>query len=107
VQNTDILELNSRLISTEEILGPEASTLNTVIQSYITALEERITTKTEEREEEISHKLSLQVAENKRMTQHFSAIKRENQAMGKRVVALEERVAALEIELGGDIEEDE
>jgi len=56
---------------------------------------------------EMDHKFSLQVAENKRMQQHLSTVKRENQAMTRRLVALEDRVARLESELGGDDEDDE
>jgi len=54
-----------------------------------------------------SLKRSLQVAENKRMQQHLSTSKRENQAMKNRLIALEERVMNLELELGGDDEFDE
>ncbi len=53
-------------------------------------------------QEEMEHKFSLQVAENKRMQQHLSTAKRENQAMGKRLIAAEERLKAIESELGGD-----
>lgn len=58
-------------------------------------------------QEDCDHKFSLQAAENKRMQQHLSTAKRENQALTKRLVALEERVAVLELELGGDDNEDE
>lgn len=58
-------------------------------------------------QEDMDHKFSLQVAENKRMQQHLSNTKRENQALTKRLVALEERVATLELELGGDEEDEE
>ena len=53
-------------------------------------------------QEEMDHKFSLQVAENKRMQQHLSATKRENQALTKRLVAAEERVMNLEREMGDE-----
>merc|ERR1719316_2184682 len=42
--------------------------------------------------EEMDHKFSLQVAENKRLQSHLTTAKNENAAMEKRVVILEKRM---------------
>ena len=86
----------------ENVIGPSGSNLTNFVESKISPIQEKLMSIISEMQEEMDHKFSLQVAENKRMQQHLSTAKRENQAMAKRVVALEERVATLELELGGD-----
>ena len=113
-QISDLTNLNALQLSSLEtlqlqvsqmsvILGPNGGEgLNALITGKVEEVEAKLSKVITSQTEEFEHKFSLQVAENKRMTQHLSNCKRENQAMGKRVVALEERVAGLEIELGGD-----
>ena len=86
----------------EEVIGPSGSNLTVVVRAEIEPVQNKIMQVIQEMQEEMDHKFSLQVAENKRMQQHLSTAKRENQAMAKRVVALEDRVQTLELELGGD-----
>merc|ERR1711998_641559 len=52
--------------------------------------------------EEMDHKFSLQMAENKRLQSHLTNLKNENTALERRVVQLEKRVLGLEKELTGD-----
>ena len=73
-----------------------------MIGLQISLLESKLGVRLQTMQEEMEHKFGLQVAENKRMQQHLSAAKRENQAMAKRLLATEERLKALESELGGD-----
>jgi hypothetical protein len=103
-QDADLSDLSTRLSSIDSILGPSASGLITLITQHLKMSESRSASNLLTLSSEIEHKFGLQVAENKRMTQHLSGLKRENQALGKRVVALEDRVCTLELELGGDDE---
>jgi len=52
--------------------------------------------------DEMDHKFSLQMAENKRLQSHMSSLKSENQALEQRIVKLESRVNTLEVRLGED-----
>ncbi|GMH86603.1 hypothetical protein TrST_g13900 [Triparma strigata] len=106
-QDASISSVRTRLESMEEIVGEGGSGLEKEIQKHTKIMQERLMETINAIQEDCDHKFSLQAAENKRMQQHLSTAKRENQTLTKRLVALEERVAVLELELGGDNEEDE
>ncbi|CAM9114809.1 unnamed protein product [Heterosigma akashiwo] len=57
--------------------------------------------------DEMVHRFTLQSAENKRLQNHITSLKQENQALERRLFALEERCKRLEIEVGGGEEDDE
>jgi polyhydroxyalkanoate synthesis regulator phasin len=63
---------------------------------------EALTAEAGELKEEMQHKFSLQAAENKRLQSHLTTLKNENQALERRVVALEKRVKFLEQEMVGE-----
>eukprot|EP00638_Chattonella_subsalsa_P010342 CAMPEP_0117755618 /NCGR_PEP_ID=MMETSP0947-20121206/13558_1 /TAXON_ID=44440 /ORGANISM="Chattonella subsalsa, Strain CCMP2191" /LENGTH=133 /DNA_ID=CAMNT_0005574985 /DNA_START=245 /DNA_END=646 /DNA_ORIENTATION=- len=68
--------------------------------------DDRITTEINAVKDEMVHRFTLQTAENKRLQNHITNLKQENQALERRLFALEERVKHLEIEVGGG-EDDE
>ncbi|GMI53366.1 hypothetical protein ScalyP_jg11491 [Parmales sp. scaly parma] len=101
-QSTDLTNINDRMDGFESIIGPAGSGLSDVVTEILNPVQAKIMDMMGEMKEEMDHKFSLQGAENKRMSQHLSTSKRENQALKLRLVALEERVKNLEIELGGE-----
>jgi hypothetical protein len=100
-------EVTDRLCNMENIVGPGGAGLSTVIEQHLDDVNAKIMAKIAEMQDEMDHKFSLQVAENKRMSQHLSNVKRESQALTKRLVAAEDRVAYLEKELGEEVDDDE
>jgi len=106
-QNSNIETIDHRFASLESIIGPSGAGLSEVVEVILSPAVAKINEQIEAMKAEMNHKFGLQIAENKRMQQHLSTSKRENQAMKNRLVALEERVKNLELELGGDDEYDD
>jgi len=98
--------VTDRINNIESIVGPGGAGLSKVVKEHLSVTELKIMNHLATMQDEMDHKFSLQVAENKRVTQHLSNIKRENQALTKRLVAAEERVANLELELGDEMEDE-
>eukprot|EP00640_Fibrocapsa_japonica_P007818 CAMPEP_0113938012 /NCGR_PEP_ID=MMETSP1339-20121228/4459_1 /TAXON_ID=94617 /ORGANISM="Fibrocapsa japonica" /LENGTH=150 /DNA_ID=CAMNT_0000940941 /DNA_START=89 /DNA_END=541 /DNA_ORIENTATION=- /assembly_acc=CAM_ASM_000762 len=66
-----------------------------------------ITEETTVLKDEMVHRFTLQTAENKRLQNHITILKQENQALERRLFALEERVKSLEVEVGGGDQDEE
>ena len=70
--------------------------------SLIREAVEKMQAEFKERDEEMDHKFSLQVAENKRLQGHMAEIRKENKHLYAQVVELQKRCKLLEDEVCGE-----
>ena len=70
--------------------------------SLIREAVEKMQSEFKERDEEMDHKFSLQVAENKRLQGHMAEIRKENKHLYAQVVELQKRCKLLEDEGCGE-----
>ena len=83
-QDASLGSVSTRLVSIEGLVGEGGSGLDDAIRKQTRSLQEKMMETINAMQEDMDHKFSLQVAENKRMQQHLSNTKRENQALTKR-----------------------
>ena len=76
-QNSSVSSVCDRLESMEMIVGSGGSGLSIAIKEEVSISEAKLRDLMAGMKEEMDHKFSLQVAENKRMQQHLSTVKRE------------------------------
>ena len=71
-------------------------------RSLVREAVEKMQAEFKERDEEMDHKFSLQVAENKRLQGHMAEIRKENKHLYAQVVELQKRCKLLEDEVCGE-----
>ena len=95
-------EVTDRLCNMENIVGPGGAGLSTVIEQHLDDVNAKIMAKIAEMQDEMDHKFSLQVAENKRLQGHIAEIRKENKHLYAQVVELQKRCKLLEDEVCGE-----
>lgn len=98
VSDDKLKDHGDRITALEEKAQQSGDNTSELLQSMY----QKIMKEFQEVQDELQHKFSLQVAENKRLQSHLTNQKNEMHAMHKRLVSLEERVKNVELTIGED-----
>ena len=97
----DVRDMMQRTEGMVQELWGAAEETKSLATNLIREAVEKMQAEFRERDEEMDHKFSLQVAENKRLQGHMAEIRKENKHLYVQVVELQKRCKLLEDEVCG------